>query len=292
MTKAAEIHGSCWNASRGRLKGCGNLQAPLVTIVIPVYNTATDLARCIESVRRQTYQNLEILLVNDGSSDSSLPICEMYARVDNRMRIIDRPNSGVSASRNTAIDQAKGRFLQFVDSDDYLIPEATEKLVCRALDTQCDLVISHYYRVRGENVSVHGFLETDKVLSLEEFARHLMDEPASFYYGVMWNKLYRTDLIQEHGIHCSEELNWSEDFLFNLHYIRYSQRFCALREPIYYYVKNKHSLTANQILKPVNVISTKLNLFTYYKDLYTRLGLYEEYKLQIHKYLIAVAEHG
>ena len=268
------------------------MQTPLVSIVIPVYNTATDLARCLESVRRQTYRNLEILLVNDGSSDASLPICQMYARVDSRIAVIDRPNSGVSAARNVAIDQAKGVFLQFVDSDDYLAPQATEKLVGRMLDTQSDLVISHYYRVRGESVTVRGFLETDQVMDQEAFARHLMDEPASFYYGVMWNKLYRTGLIQEHGIHCSEQLDWSEDFLFNLHYIRYAQRFCALREPIYYYVKNKHSLTASQIKKPAQVISTKLNLFAYYKDLYTRLGLYEEYKLQIHKYLIAVAEHG
>ena len=268
------------------------MQTPLVSIVIPIYNTATDLARCIESVRRQTYPNLEILLVNDGSSDTSLPICQMYARVDGRIAVLNRPNAGVSAARNAAIAQAKGEFLQFVDSDDYLAPQATEKLVEKAVGNQCDLVISHYYRVRGEAVTVHGFLETDRVLSQEEFARHLMDEPASFYYGVMWNKLYRTGLIHTHDIRCSEELNWSEDFLFNLHYIRYAQRFCALREPVYYYVKNKHSLTASQIKKPVSVISTKWNLFTYYKELYTRLGLYETYKLQIHKYLIAVAEDG
>ena len=148
------------------------MQTPLVSIVIPIYNTATDLARCIESVRRQTYPNLEILLVNDGSSDTSLPICQMYARVDGRIAVLNRPNAGVSAARNAAIAQAKGEFLQFVDSDDYLAPQATEKLVEKAVGNQCDLVISHYYRVRGEAVTVHGFLETDRVLSQEEFARH------------------------------------------------------------------------------------------------------------------------
>ena len=266
------------------------MQSALVSVVIPVYNAAPDLARCIESVRRQTYSNLEIFLVNDGSSDASLPICEMYARVDGRISVIDKPNTGVSATRNAAIARATGDYLQFVDSDDYLAPEATEKLVERAVSTGSDLVISHYWRVNGDKLTPRGFLETDEAMTQEEFARHLMDEPASFYYGVMWNKLYRTPIIHEHDIRCSEQLDWSEDFLFNLHYIRYSQRFCALREPIYYYVKNPKSITATH-LNPVSIIGTRLNLFAYYKDLYTRLGLYEDYKLQIHKYLIAVAEH-
>ena len=268
------------------------MKQPLVSIILPVYNAQSHLARCLSSICAQTYQNLEIIVLNDGSKDQSLPVCEEFRKKDSRIILVDKANSGVSDTRNLGLKLATGEYIQFVDSDDYLAPQATEKLVEKAMGNQCDLVISHYYRVRGEAVTVHGFLETDRVLSQEEFARHLMDEPASFYYGVMWNKLYRTGLIHTHDIRCSEELNWSEDFLFNLHYIRYAQRFCALREPVYYYVKNKHSLTASQIKKPVSVISTKLNLFTYYKELYTRLGLYETYKLQIHKYLIAVAEDG
>ena len=80
-----------------------------------------------------------------------------------------------------------------------------------------------------------------------EFARELMDEPASFYYGVLWNKLYRTALIRDNGVLCREELNWSEDFLFNLEYIRYAHRFCAVDTPVYYYVKNEKSITHTQI---------------------------------------------
>ena len=129
-------------------------------------------------------------------------------------------------------------------------------------------------------------------MSREDFAAHMMENPADYYYGVLWNKLFRREIVEAHRLRMDVNIRWCEDFLFNLHYIRYAQRFCALREPVYYYVKNKHSLTASQIKKPVSVISTKLNLFAYYKELYTRLGLYETYKLQIHKYLIAVAEDG
>ena len=86
------------------------MEKPLVSIVIPIYNAAPHLAACIESVRKQTYDDLEILLVNDGSDDVSLPICRMYAQVDPRIRVIDKENSGVSATRNIAIDQAAGEF--------------------------------------------------------------------------------------------------------------------------------------------------------------------------------------
>ena len=263
---------------------------PLVSIIIPVYNAATHVAKCIETVRRQTYRNIEILLVNDGSSDASGPICHMYARVDDRVRVIDKENTGVSATRNLALDLAKGDYIQFADSDDYLRTNATELLVECAEKTKADLVVAAYYRVsRGKTVAF-SFLPDGVVMNQEEFARELMEEPASFYYGVLWNKLYRADIIRENGIRCNTELSWSEDFLFNLEYIRYAQRFCGIDTPIYYYINNKGSLVHTQLNLP-NIVRTRTKLFTYYRDLYERLGLYEQYKLQIHKYLISIAEH-
>lgn len=269
-----------------------SMEKPLVSIVIPVYNAAPHLAACIESVRKQTYENIEILLVNDGSKDVSLPICRMYGDIDPRIQVMDQENSGVSATRNTAIDRARGEYLQFVDADDRVAMEATQLLVERAQRTQADMVICHYYRVVGKKrKSVHGFLETDKVLIQREFATQLMEEPSSFYYGVMWNKLYRTAIIHDHHIRCSEELGWSEDFLFNLEYIRYCQTFASIQLPLYYYYKNKKGITSTSfgLAKLPQTIETKLNLFEFYKDLYTDMGLYEQYKLQIHKYLIDIA---
>ena len=233
------------------------MEQPLVSIVIPVYNAAPDLARCIESVRKQTYRNIEVFLVNDGSKDASSPICHMYERIDPRVHVIDKENAGVSAARNTGIAAAQGKYIQFVDSDDYLAPGATATLIERAEHAGADMVIAHYYR---------------------------------FYYGVLWNKLYRTALIRDNGVLCREELNWSEDFLFNLEYIRYAHRFCAVDTPVYYYVKNEKSITHTQI-DLVGVVKTKAKLFTYYKGLYESLGLYEKFKPQIYKYLVATAEH-
>jgi len=156
---------------------------------------------------------------------------------------------------------------------------------------RCDLVIADYFRVAPSGITRHGFLKSGSVLDQTQFALGLMDEPASFYYGVLWNKLYRADIIRAHGIRCNTALSWSEDFLFNLEYIRYAQRFFALDAAVYYYVKNPASITHTQ-MDLINVVKTKATLFTYYKELYEKLGLYEQYKPQIFKYLIATAEHG
>lgn len=278
------------------------MEQPLVSVIIPVYNAKNHIVRCLESVRRQTYQNLEIILINDGSRDVSLEVCQMYARVDGRILLVDKANSGVSATRNLGLELARGRYLQFVDSDDYLAPSATALLVQKAQENAADMVIAHYYRVEypyggwagqpedapAPVVTPLGFLP-EGFLDKRGFAENLMAEPASFYYGVMWNKLYRRGIVAEHAIRCSEELTWSEDFLFNLEFIRYAERFYSLASPIYYYVQNPASICATRI-NLHNLVTTKAALFSYYKKLYEEMGLYEKNKLQIYKYLVASAE--
>ena len=101
-------------------------EQPLVSIIVPIYNAQDHIARCVESIRRQTYKNIEILLLNDGSQDVSLQVCEMYARVDDRIVLIDKANSGVAATRNLGLRQAKGKYLQFVDAR--IAPEVEDQL--------------------------------------------------------------------------------------------------------------------------------------------------------------------
>ena len=277
---------------------------PLVSVIVPIYNAKDHIARCVESIRRQTYENLEILLLNDGSEDVSLPVCQMFARVDKRITLIDKANSGVAATRNLGLRYATGEYLQFVDADDTLLPNATELLVDRAQRFAADLVIAHYNRItparaRGEGetqrpprpdkVQTFGFL-LEGPMDKQAFAAGLMQEPASFYYGVMWNKLYRADIVHAHDdILCAEDLDWSEDLYFNLSYIRYAEHFYALSTPIYNYY-NPPGSAVHTVLNPVNVVTTRAALFSYYKALYEQMGLYEEYKPQIYKYLVAAAE--
>lgn len=288
------------------------MQKPLVSVIVPIYNAQNNIVRCVESIRRQTYENLEILLLNDGSKDVSYPVCEMLSKADARIVLIDKENSGVSATRNLGMRMARGKYLQFVDADDTLEPFATELLVQRAEDNNADLVIAAYNRIvpykpkkeaklnpllpnkkkqlteRLAKFQTFGFLPMG-FMTKEEFACGLMQEPASFYYGVMWNKLYRREIIMAHDIRCDEEFTWSEDMLFNLSYIRYADSFYAIRTPLYYYSRRrKHSLSAS--VNPAQVVTTKASLFKYYKELYVQLGLYDQYKLQIYSYLVATAK--
>ena len=287
------------------------MQKPLVSVIVPIYNAQNNIVRCVESIRRQTYENLEILLLNDGSKDVSYPVCEMLSKADARIVLIDKENSGVSATRNLGMRMARGKYLQFVDADDTLEPFATELLVQRAEDNNADLVIAAYNRIvpykpkkeakldpllpnkkkqlteRLAKFQTFGFLPMG-FMTKEEFACGLMQEPASFYYGVMWNKLYRREIIMAHDIRCDEEFTWSEDMLFNLSYIRYAESFYAIRTPLYYYARHrKHSLSTS--VNPAQVVTTKASLFKYYKELYVQLGLYDQYKLQIYSYLVATA---
>lgn len=282
------------------------MQKPLVSVIVPIYNAQNNIVRCVESIRRQTYENLEILLLNDGSKDVSYPVCEMLSKADARIVLIDKENSGVSATRNLGMRMARGKYLQFVDADDTLEPFATELLVQHAEDNNADLVIAAYNRIvpykpkkeakldpllpnkkkqlteQLAKFQTFGFLPMG-FMTKEEFACGLMQEPASFYYGVMWNKLYRADLVRAHtDVRCSEEMTWSEDLYFNLTYIRYAERFFALTAPIYNYYDNPGSA--------VHLTKVRTALFSYYKELYEQLGLYEENKLQIFKYLISSSE--
>ncbi|MGN0975462.1 MAG: glycosyltransferase family 2 protein [Gemmiger sp.] len=285
------------------------MEQPLVSIIVPIYNAKDHIARCVESIRKQTYQNLEILLLNDGSQDISYEVCQMYANVDERILLIDKDNSGVAATRNLGLRQATGKYLQFADADDTLEPFATQLLVEKAEANEADLVIAAYNRITPPGTRRPGQKDPDNekyaeklprfqtfgflpegFMTKEQFARGLMQEPASFYYGVMWNKLYRADLVRQHeDVVCSEDLTWSEDLYFNLSYIRYAERFYATTTPVYNYYNNPQS-AVHTVLNPVNVVTTRASLFNYYKELYEQLGMYEENKLQIYKYLVAIAE--
>lgn len=267
------------------------MESPLVSIIVPVYNAEASLRACVESISAQSYRNLEVLLVNDGSTDGSLALCRAFEVFDRRVKVIDKPNSGVSASRNAGIECARGKYLQFVDGDDRVTPDSTEKLVRRAEETGCDLVIADFYRVVDRRVAVKGNIDTERVLTKKEFAEYLMENPANFYYGVMWNKLYRRDIVCAHDIRCCTQLLWCEDFLFNMDYINFSERFSALRSPVYYYIKRRGSL-ATAYLTPKAALQMKRTLYEPYKEIFESVELYERNRARIRRFFVEYARDG
>ena len=289
------------------------MNQPLVSIILPVYNAQNHLARCVGSICAQTYRNIEIIILNDGSKDQSLPVCEEFRQKDPRILLVDKANSGVSDTRNLGLKLASGKYVEFVDSDDYLDPDFTERLVAAAEENEADFVIAPYKMVipagaskpeqvldkiqdelgvmsvaRPPEVREYGFLPAG-VYDKDTFALGLMDKPASYFYSVLWNKLYRRDILTGNDIQFVSEMRWAEDLVFNLRYIQYAERFVAIDKPGYYYVQNPQSICHTQI-NAATIVQNKLQVFRYYKDLYTRLGIYEEVRPQLYKFLVDIAE--
>lgn len=268
---------------------------PMVSIIVPVYNAEKYINRCVDSILNQEYTDFELLLVDDGSSDSSCEICDTYAAADARVRVIHKPNTGVSDSRNIAIRQAQGTYLQFLDSDDWITPDATKLFVRAATEHNCDLVIADFYRVVDDRVSHKGDIEDDGVLTREEFAEHMMENPADYYYGVLWNKLYRRDLVEKYHLEMDTSVSWCEDFLFNMEYILHANVFYALQAPIYYYVKTPGSLVASQGVSISNTIKMKLMVFEYYNNFYKNIydeKDYEKKRLSLYRFFVEAAGDG
>ena len=267
---------------------------PFVSIIVPVYNAENYINRCVDSILNQEYEHFELLLIDDGSTDSSPAILDHYAALDSRVRVIHQENAGVSAARNCALDLAKGDYLQFLDSDDWITPDATKLLVRTATEHNCDLVIADFYRVTKQRLAQKGDIETDEVMDRQEYASHMIENPADFYYGVLWNKLYRRSIIEEHHLRMDPSISWCEDFIFNLEYIGYAERFCALQAPIYYYVKRKGSL-ANQGMSIAASMKMKVNVFEYYNEFYKNVYEeedYEEIRMQVYRFFLTSAKDG
>ena len=265
--------------------------SPKISIIVPIYNAQKTIERCIDSILNQDFSDFELILIDDGSKDNSGKICDTYAGKDQRVRVIHKENSGASASRNLALREAKGEYLQFLDADDWITPNATRLLVESMETNDCDMVIADFYRVIGERLSHKGSIDEDGVLSREEFANNMMENPADFYYGVLWNKLYKRSIIEKYQLCMNPKISWCEDFMFNLEYIRHCENIFVLQVPIYYYVKTKGSLVS-QSMSLTKTIKTKMMVFEYYNDFYKQVLTEEEYekkRLQIYSYLTDMA---
>ena len=179
---------------------------PLVSIIVPVYNVQNSVARCLESICAQTWKDIEVILVNAGSRDESFSICEQFREKDPRIVLVDKSNSGVSETRNCGMSLARGKYVQFVDSDDYLDPDFTERLVTAAEANNADLVIAPYWMVipansskatqalenlqenlgidaekKPDDIREYGFLP-EGIYDRDTFALRLMEKPASIQW--------------------------------------------------------------------------------------------------------------
>lgn len=267
---------------------------PTVSIIVPVYNAEKTIGRCIESILNQEYTDFELILIDDGSTDGSSILCDVYAEKDERIRVVHKENSGVSDSRNMALDMAQGTYLQFLDADDWITPNATRAFVETAIGANADMVISDFYRVVDRRISQKGSIDEEGILTRCEFAEQMMENPADFYYGVLWNKFYKREIVEKYRLRMDKDISWCEDFMFNLEYLRHANYIYVIQLPLYYYVKTKGSL-ATQGMNISKTIKMKLMVFEYYNDFYKHVldeEDYEKNRLQVYRFLLDAASDG
>lgn len=269
---------------------------PRVSIIVPAYNAEKTIGRCIDSIRKQTYSDYELLVMDDGSSDGTPQILDQYAAEDSRIRVVHKENSGVSDTRNQALDLAVGEFIQFLDADDWITPDATRLFVRTMEDNPtCDMVIADFYRVIGKNMAQKGDIEEEKLLTREEYADEMMKSPADFYYGVLWNKFYRRSIIEDYQLRMDSKLDWSEDFIFNMEYVLHTDRIYVLKAPVYYYVKTEGSLVAKGGASVSRTVRMKLDVIEYYSSFYKDIYKEGGYLLRspvIYSFLLNFAKDG
>ncbi|MBS6941027.1 MAG: glycosyltransferase family 2 protein [Slackia piriformis] len=185
--------------------------APTISIVIPVYNTARYLERCLDSVLSQTFSDIEVICVDDGSSDGSAAILDARARIDGRLRVVHRSNAGAAASRNVGLDMARGEYVLFVDSDDYIELHSCETLLGAAREADADIVVFGG-RTFPSIEWIDRCLSPRDIVHAGDPFHALLDENGS--YPLMCNKFYRRALLEDNGMRFNESLVLGEDNAF------------------------------------------------------------------------------
>lgn len=202
-----------------------------ISIIVPVYNRENCIEKCIDSICNQTYDNVEIIIVDDGSTDNSGKICDSYGEKDHRIHVLHQENQGVSAARNAGIHKATGKYIQFVDSDDTVVQTMCEKLIKRQKETDAELIICGYNLYKGN--SKEEMLATDTVFcSMEDFAQEFNYYMEKFLIHSPWNKLYLKEKIK---LFFNTDYSLGEDLLFNLNYIGNCTYIAGCAETLYNY---------------------------------------------------------
>ena len=236
---------------------------PLVTIIVPVYNVESYLDNCLESLTGQTHANLEIILIDDGSSDKSPAICDRWARSDKRITVLHQCNQGLSAARNTGINHAHGAYYAFVDSDDYVEPNYIQKMLDRIVADGTDMVICSFVREDQDKKPLQTQDKTSvdrpTILSQQECLNRFR---MGYEYILAWNKLYRASIWDTYRYPLGKI--HEDEFAFH-HIISRCTTISVIPDRLYHYVLHSGSITHSeysiQNLDIVEALTQRLKFF-------------------------------
>ncbi|SES35193.1 hypothetical protein SAMN04487884_1322 [Butyrivibrio fibrisolvens] len=233
-----------------------------VSIIVPIYNVENYLEKCLDSLTGQSLNDIEILAVNDGSTDSSLDILERYAQKDSRIVVLNKQNGGLSDARNYAFPYIHGEYVGFIDSDDYIDLEMYETMYKRAIETSADIVECNLH---------HTFDDYEDT----EIGRHIHDKEELIMNGrsVVWNKIYKTSWLLETGVRFPKGLIY-EDVNFYCKIVPFLTRIEYVEEPFVHYVQRGTSINNFQTLKTMQIFDILDDIYAFYKE----KGFMDEYK--------------
>lgn len=266
---------------------------PSFSIVTPVYNSAQWIDQCVQSVINQSYDNFELILVDDGSNDQSKTICMEYAKKDARIVFIESCHLGVSQSRNIALRHATGKYVLFLDSDDWLDISALENLIAIYNSSMPDFIIFDYVLVQKTGKAIHnkrimpGKQMVNRSVFIDIYFRKLVEQN---YHPYLCDKVYVLDIIKKNNIIFEESISYGEDWLFVVNYCRYVHNAFFSNEKLYYYRRtNTNSLSQRFIPNSFNSVvlweySIKQMLVNEYKFSFSQ----STYDLFISRILICV----
>lgn len=262
---------------------------PKISIIVPIYNVEAYLGRCLESVLSQSLLEIEIIAVNDGSTDGSLNILNEYASKDERIVVIDQKNQGVSAARNAALPLVKGEYIGFVDPDDWIEREMYEAMYSSGVQKKADIVMCTYIREFGSHSKVKKFDLPDTITYCNEDVQYkimrrligpLKEEVANpenlDAWGTVWSKIYRAELLKQNQLRFVDLqlIGSNEDSLFNIHAFYHAQSFVFLNRPYYHYWRaNDRSVTTGY--KPA-LTNQFLQLYDFIESFIEEKGLQQD----------------
>ncbi len=236
----------------------------MISIIVPIYNAEKYLKKCINSILNQSYEDFELLLVNDGSSDQSLIICKEMVTLDNRISVYSQTNHGVSSARNFGIDVAKGDFIVFVDADDWVEKDYLLNLYNKHIETGSDLTISNFKSVFSNNrIQKSMFFATRIFYTKNSFNPDDFFDKYTFLLGNNpFSKLFKTNIIKQNNIYFNKQLKNGEDFIFVLEYALQCKKISSVED--YSYCYNQANIGS----------ATKKYNKNYYRDLKSTKDVY------------------
>lgn len=246
----------------------------MVSIIVPVYNGENTLRRCLDSILSQSYQDYEVLIIDDGSTDESVAVCSDYIRKDKRFKLISKPNQGVSSARNTGISESQGEFITFVDCDDWIEPTMLALMCDKLADETVDMVYMNMFYEYNDGRAI-GTLSKSPIhkCDISSYYLAILLPESSLYYnnvrqdhdilGAAWGKMIRKRLIDKHNLRFNESLVLSEDSLFYLYAFLKARDVIIDRTPVYHY---RISSTSSNFRYRPDIEKQSENFFRCYND--------------------------